>query len=392
MFSRLFTGTATKFAAARKTATTAASAAALAGSGGAVIFSLLVLSSSSNGGGGNRRVVAADAASASPPPSRHPGGGRRRTQNSTAQRTEEEEDEPTFVGQCLERQLFKPSLPYPAWDYNWDGNMTQETTHEAVSTPEGLLKSRERGKARHIILIRHGQYDETFQDDIRRVLTPLGRKQAELTGVRLALLARGGLGSMRMHGYHVDEEFAGPCYIKALHVSNMTRAKETAEIISRHLPSSVERTQPDPGLNEGLPAPIIPARPDVPNAVLEVDEEHDRIEYAFRRYFYRSVANDTSSDSSSSSDDGGDGSSSPQQQQQQHEFEVIVGHGNVIRYFLCRALQLPPEAWLRLSLFNCSMTYIVIQPNGYVSARLIGDTGHLSYDDTSFSGKHGYNW
>lgn len=42
----------------------------------------------------------------------------------------------------------------------------------------------------------------------------------------------------------------------------------------------------------------------------------------------------------------------------QHEFEIIVCHANVIRYFFCRALQLPPEAWLRLCTFNCSLTYL----------------------------------
>ena len=41
-----------------------------------------------------------------------------------------------------------------------------------------------------------------------------------------------------------------------------------------------------------------------------------------------------------------------------YEFEIIVYHTNVIRYFVCRALQLPPEAWLRLCTFNCSLTYI----------------------------------
>jgi serine/threonine-protein phosphatase PGAM5 len=36
-----------------------------------------------------------------------------------------------------------------------------------------------------------------------------------------------------------------------------------------------------------------------------------------------------------------------------HEFEIVVCHGNVIRFFMMRALQLPPEAWLRLCTFNC---------------------------------------
>ena len=74
------------------------------------------------------------------------------------------------------------------------------------------------------------------------------------------------------------------------------------------------------------------------------------------------------------------------------EFEIVVCHGNVIRYFFCRALQLPPEAWLRMSTFNCSITYLVIRPNGMVSARTMGDIGHLSYEESTFSGSHGFKW
>ena len=75
-----------------------------------------------------------------------------------------------------------------------------------------------------------------------------------------------------------------------------------------------------------------------------------------------------------------------------HEYEVIVCHGNVIRYFFMRALQLPPEAWLRLCTFNCSLTYFTIRPTGGVSCRMLGDTGHMDMEHTTFSGHHGFNW
>lgn len=57
-----------------------------------------------------------------------------------------------------------------------------------------------------------------------------------------------------------------------------------------------------------------------------------------------------------------------------------------------RALQLPPEAWLRLCTFNCSLTYLVVRPTGTVSARTLGDIGHLDDVGQSFSGHEGYNW
>ena len=131
--------------------------------------------------------------------------------------------------------------------YNqWDGRQTEATSPETMATKRGFYASRELGNVRHILLVRHGQYREDFKDDKRRVLTPLGRHQAELTGQRLALMQRGGLGM-------INPEFAGPLNFTAIHVSDMARAKETAKIISSHLPG-VPVTEPDPMLNEALPA------------------------------------------------------------------------------------------------------------------------------------------
>jgi serine/threonine-protein phosphatase PGAM5 len=85
------------------------------------------------------------------------------------------------------------------------------------------------------------------QEDSKRLLTPLGRKQAELTGRRLGGLVRG-----------INEEF-GPCRVRVIRVSDLARAKETADIIyeSMDMGSSfgggevVGRAEPDPLLNEG---------------------------------------------------------------------------------------------------------------------------------------------
>jgi len=52
-----------------------------------------------------------------------------------------------------------------------------------------------------------------------------------------------------LQGAQNDETF-GPCKIKALRVSALARARETADIIAKHLPT-VEYTDPDPLLNEG---------------------------------------------------------------------------------------------------------------------------------------------
>jgi serine/threonine-protein phosphatase PGAM5 len=247
--------------------------------------------------------------------------------------------------------------------------MTPNTNLQAHQ--DGTALKQVKGTTRHIILVRHGQYDETSQDDKLRILTDLGRRQAEQTGRRLAQIAKG---SQQFK----DDKFNGPCSIKSIRVSDMTRAKETAELIAEQLqllPGVLQA--PDASLNEALPSPMIPVRPDIPGATEEIDKHHDRIEQAFQKYFYRSAAvGDDDADMDIAAD----------------EFEVIVCHGNVIRYFFCRALQLPPEAWLRSSIFNCSLTYLVIRPNGTVSARMLGDIGHLDYDDCTFSGNYGFKW
>lgn len=84
-----------------------------------------------------------------------------------------------------------------------------------------------------------------MQEDEKRILTPLGRQQAVLTGKRLGTLIRG-----------VNEQF-GPCRVKVIRVSNLARAKETADIIYANMDvcdmkgEVLVRADPDPLLNEG---------------------------------------------------------------------------------------------------------------------------------------------
>ncbi len=305
------------------------------------------------------------------------------TKKSDASKKETNKDE-LFHGQVLKRQMHTPAVPYPLWDYNWDGKMTSDTSLEAFRSGranasstkqkksdgsyQGSSKNR-KGKTRHLLLVRHGQYDERRPEDEYRKLTPLGRLQAIKTGKRLAEIANGSMNFPKA-------EFTGNCPIKAIHVSNMVRAKETAALIAEQFQTEkVVVTKPDPLLNEALPSPMIPIRPDIKGATEEIDENHDRIEEAFQKYFYRDESNVDEAETD-----------------QNDEFEIIVCHGNVIRYMFCRALQLPPETWLRLCTFNCSITYLVIRPNGMVSARMMGDVGHLDYDESSFSGYNGFKW
>lgn len=60
------------------------------------------------------------------------------------------------------RQLWKPALQPPLWDANWDGREMASTGDKDVDRKR-LRHIRKAGVTRHIILVRHGQYDETHK-------------------------------------------------------------------------------------------------------------------------------------------------------------------------------------------------------------------------------------
>uniref|UniRef100_A0A3Q3WVQ5 Serine/threonine-protein phosphatase PGAM5, mitochondrial n=1 Tax=Mola mola TaxID=94237 RepID=A0A3Q3WVQ5_MOLML len=224
-----------------------------------------------------------------------------------------------------------------SWDFNWDKREPSVLSNgkKKESVTEDPSSEQDNGKpkaTRNILLIRHSQYNLSGNSDNERVLTPLGREQAELTGQRLAAL--------------------GLNYDVLIH-SSMARATETANIISRHLPG-VELLSCDL-LREGAPIePVPPVTHWKPDAV-QYHEDGARIEAAFRRYIHRADP-----------------------KQKEDSYEIIVCHANVIRYFVCRALQFPPEGWLRMGLNNGSITWLTIRPSG--RGGLLGDAGFMPPD------------
>ena len=65
--------------------------------------------------------------------------------------------EGSFYDYFSKRQLWQPKRPYPAWDSNWDQPNPNPSHHNADADADAVLT----GVTRHVILIRHGQYDET---------------------------------------------------------------------------------------------------------------------------------------------------------------------------------------------------------------------------------------
>ena len=115
--------------------------------------------------------------------------------------------------------------PVISWDYNWD--------ERHVKTPEDKKPT----ATRHLLLIRHGQYNLEGKTDTERYLTELGIEQATKTGHRLA-------------------ELNLP--LTYLVSSTMTRAKQTSSLIKQSLPEDLEILADDEILKEGAPYPPEP--------------------------------------------------------------------------------------------------------------------------------------
>ncbi|CAF0717282.1 unnamed protein product [Brachionus calyciflorus] len=250
---------------------------------------------------------------------------------------------------------YEPSVK---WDHNWDRRHPESLTKpnrrssvgqnlvdqknensEKKTTDDFEIGKKSSKASRHLFLIRHGQYEINAKDKDLMVLTPLGREQAELTGIRLSELTQ-------------NFKF------NKIHHSTMIRAIETADIIRTKLPKDIP-VHVDPLLCEGAP---IPPEPPVGHWKPEFYffQDGSRIEAAFRKYFFRAPP-----------------------EQLEDSYELVVCHANVIRYFFCRALQFPAEAWLRFGLNHGSITHIVIRPDGRVACKFLGESGYMPITKTS---------
>jgi len=228
----------------------------------------------------------------------------------------------------------EPSHTFSPWFDNWD--YRHPSRIESSDLPSDEKEKKKPTATRHVILVRHGQYVHSDEGKQFKVLTPLGNEQAQLTGERLKAL-----------NINFDN----------IVISTMVRAQQTGKIIGAQLPGVPQENCSL--LEEGSPYPVNPSR-----AELETYEwrlltfaDNPRIEGAFRKYIHRADP-----------------------EQEKDSYDLLVCHGNVIRYFACRALQFPPEGWLRMSIANCGITWITIRPNGRVSLRGLGDVGHLPSD------------
>ena len=214
---------------------------------------------------------------------------------------------------------------------------------------------------RHIYLVRHAQREPLAgPDSFGPGLSLLGWKQAHLTARRLA-------------GLKID----------VIYTSSLRRTMETARIIA--LEFSDIPIRPSPLLWE-----CIPAMPDyavawqkthlnmdtselkIPPEITpwvglwnndtserEIDEGFEQARQAWQKYFIPARGKD--------------------------RHDVIVCHGNILRYFVMRALIVPPEAWRNTDIYNCGISEILVESDGRIMLLSHNDSGHLPAEMKTFN-------
>jgi serine/threonine-protein phosphatase PGAM5 len=192
---------------------------------------------------------------------------------------------------------------------------------------------------RNLYLIRHGEYvkEKDCDEDTCCALDALGRQQARLVAARLDAM---------------------PVGFTSLQASAMTRARQTGEIIAAQLPEVPLQVVRD--IRECTPTTY---RQDIMADLKEGEAEAcvGQLTAAWSRLFRPAEGS-----------------------VDQHD--IVVCHGNVIRWFVCRALGVDPQAWLGMSIANCSLTIIQVKADGSCKLVAFADSGHIPWAMTTYPG------
>jgi broad specificity phosphatase PhoE len=180
---------------------------------------------------------------------------------------------------------------------------------------------------RTVYLIRHGAYvaDRNADPQLGPGLTPLGIAQARLVAARLN-------GS----GIPFDSMTASP----------LQRARDTAAVMHETL-SKVPLTQ-SPLLRECTPTLPEAAEGEVARERAACTKQLDQ---AFAQFLV------------------------PAPDAQRND--ILVAHGNVIRYLTMKALKVDAPVWAALSVAHASLTVIEVRSDGSARVLAVGDSGHI---------------
>jgi serine/threonine-protein phosphatase PGAM5 len=183
------------------------------------------------------------------------------------------------------------------------------------------------GGVRTVYLIRHGAYvaDRNADPQLGPGLTPLGIAQARLVAVRL-------------NGSGVSFD--------SMTVSPLQRARDTAAVMHETL-SKVPLTQ------SALLRECTPTLPEAAQG--EVARERAactrQLDQAFAQFLVPAPGAERN--------------------------DILVAHGNVIRYLTMKALKVDAPVWAALSVAHASLTVIEVRPDGSARVLAVGDNGHI---------------
>lgn len=216
------------------------------------------------------------------------------------------------------------------------------TFAHAADAPAAAAAPKPRG-VHYLYLVRHGIYDrDTVQTDDRigSPLNALGHEQAKLAGERLAKLP------VKMH---------------ALVSSDLTRARQTADDMGAVLGMTPER---DSLLSECTPTAD---RPDyMSNHTAAEIAECDAARVAsWAKYVTPTPDADT--------------------------HDVLVCHGNVIRWMVAKALGMDTKGWTRMDIANGSFTVIAVRPDGSTRLVMYSSVDYMPLEKQTWAGA-GAGW
>jgi broad specificity phosphatase PhoE len=186
--------------------------------------------------------------------------------------------------------------------------------------------------SRVLIFVRHGQYVNDEKSRYYGQLTALGRRQAKRTGKRLS-------------EYQFDVAYH----------SDMPRAVETAAIFFDEM--------------EPLPSHTMKAlreiTPPLPSHLGENAKQLSPQQRSLQRKLLR-TALDTLVPRFLSAPKGN-----------RNKLELIVAHGNLIRYLVRLAMGDKTSEWWRMGTSNCGITILAIRQDGPNALYQYNDVGHL---------------
>ena len=210
---------------------------------------------------------------------------------------------------------------------------------------------------RNLYLIRHGEYHWSEENpELNEHLTDKGREQARIVGKALA------------------ERLP---WIDKIYTSNMHRAQETTEeILTMIPPVKVLRCSM---LRECFPClyKLIHKKEEISKGISQ-DEIRSLL---WKDPEFRTELNARcKTELGYAPDDRGAQKSfnrffRPTRGKDRHE--IIVAHGNLIRYLCCRVLNVLPDAWAGFGTNNCGITVVKVFKSSSKCLWSYNDIGHL---------------